>query len=515
MATIDPITGLPSSNTQADPVTSPISTSSLATATPINVPIAPPVDYSTYTTPISNTAQYVSDAAVAQKEYDDRLAEANSQVNEYSSLINTLGGKGADTANAYETGGVNKAASQINSLNAQITGLNNEAQAIPIQIQQAATGQGVTDRGVAPIQAARLRENALKALSIGQQAAVAKADYDTAKSLADQKIEIKYGAIEAKINAKKAQLDYLGTLVLTPAQEKARVAREKAVKAEEQDVAERKANEKTINDLILNANQQGAPKKIIDAANEAIKNGKKPMDIANILGVYAGDHRTALLLEQQLRTQKAQEAKAYADIENTKADTAKKRAETSAASTGAVYITNTKGQQVPVSAKGQQAAEAYALATSILNSKSLGKSVGASSLFNKVPGTKGRDFELKVDQLKNALAVPNLDKLKGAMSDKDIAFLKNIATSLDTSMTEQAFKSEALKVQNIMKQAAITGGYDSASLSQYASQDTPLAPVTNKFQTSLGVDSSMPFQGTAIINKSNGDGTFDFKIPTN
>lgn len=37
------------------------------------------------------------------------------------------------------------------------------------------------------------------------------------------------------------------------------------------------------------------------------------------------------------------------------------------------------------------------------------------------------------------LTLPNLDKLKGAMSDKDIAFLRNASTALSLNMTEKEF----------------------------------------------------------------------------
>ncbi len=52
----------------------------------------------------------------------------------------------------------------------------------------------------------------------------------------------------------------------------------------------------------------------------------------------------------------------------------------------------------------------------------------------------------KIEQLQNAIAATNLDKLKGAMSDKDILFLKNIGTSLDRYQDEDAFVKELTRI---------------------------------------------------------------------
>ena len=72
---------------------------------------------------------------------------------------------------------------------------------------------------------------------------------------------------------------------------------------------------------------------------------------------------------------------------------------------------------------------------------------GASSFKGSIPGTKGKAMAGKIEQLQNTIASANLDKLKGAMSDKDIVFLKNIATSLDRSQDEASFLKELKRIQ--------------------------------------------------------------------
>lgn len=484
--------------------------------TPITV-AQPDYNMVGYQTDAARASSYISNETQAQAELDKTTEKLRTEASGISGLYEELGGKSSFQNEQYnkkdELGNsVFSMSGQLRKLNAESQALNYDNLAKTLGEENKISGQNVTQTSLTRNIFDATRENTIKLAGLAMKAALVKADYDTAKEMADAQVTAKYDGLLAKVNAKIQNYNTIKDLDLTPAQQKLVDARSRDAEKKKIEYQAKKEQEKTLNDLIINANQQGAPKDVLAQANRAMSEGKSAIDVANVLGVYSGDYRKALLLDSQLKTEKLQQGSIAANTQKTLAEARKISVEANP-NTGGSIVTNSKGQTVQVSAKGQQAAEAYALATSILNSPNLGKSVGASSLLNKVPGTKGKDFELKVDQLKNALAVPNLDKLKGAMSDKDIAFLKNIATSLDTSMTESAFRSEATKVQNVMKQAALNGGYDTDSLSQFASQDTPQATPTNKFQKSIGIENSMPFQGTAIINKTNGDGTFDYKLP--
>jgi len=57
-----------------------------------------------------------------------------------------------------------------------------------------------------------------------------------------------------------------------------------------------------------------------------------------------------------------------------------------------------------------------------------------------IPGTQRKDFEALFATFRDSLALSNIDKLKGAMSDKDIEFLRNTASSLNLDMSEGEFK---------------------------------------------------------------------------
>lgn len=231
-----------------------------------------------------------SQSDLAQKQYENVLNQGKSQTQDISNLQTLLGGKAQDTIKEYDTQGVTNLYNQLADLNAQAIGLQNEAKAIPIQIQNEFAGRGATDRGVAPIESARLRDNALKALSLGQQAAIAQANYDKAKNYADQIVNAKYDKQEAEIKSKLFNLQSLKDFELTPAQEKLRQSREEQLKFEEISLSEKKKNEKEINDILITASQQGVPNNIYSKAKQIADNGGNSSDVAQVLGIYAGDY---------------------------------------------------------------------------------------------------------------------------------------------------------------------------------------------------------------------------------
>lgn len=129
----------------------------------------------------------------------------------------------------------------------------------------------------------------------------------------------------------------------------------------------------------------------------------------------------------------------------------------------------------PVQAQ-QQKIEALQLAKELRQEGAVGKGSAVGSSFAKlVPfgqslGLQGNRtaFEAKVDTLKSNLTLENLKLLKGAMSDKDLAFLNSIGSSLNVNMSEEQFNKELDKVINKLETA--TG---SASNNQPASMQLP------------------------------------------
>lgn len=280
---------------------------------PVNqVPLANPnVDPNTYLSSINSVANDLNNqVSLQQAEVDAWREKARSGSSTVSNLQALLGGKTEDINKTYQDTGVTALYGQLSDLNAQATGLRNEAAAIPIQIQNEFAGRGVTEGGVAPISSARLRDNALKSLSLGQQAAIANSNYDKAKVYADSLIEAKYSKITAEIEAAKTNLDNLRQFDLTPAENRLLKTQEMAQNAKLTALQAAKDNEKSVQDLIIKAAGQGADRATLKRAGSA----KTPQEAAIALGQWAGDYWQNKALEDAYKKQ--QSANAQTQIVN-------------------------------------------------------------------------------------------------------------------------------------------------------------------------------------------------------
>jgi len=176
------------------------------------------------------------------------------------------------------------------------------------------------------------------------------------------------------------------------------------------------------NEMIINAIQSGASSTTINNAKNILNNGGNIATIAGILGDFSlsPDERIALKIK-----------KAQLDELNQKA----------IETTG----TNIKPEDT---VKIETFTDIARLAGELKDMEGKSVAVGSTAVVSRIPGTKAFDYRQKVNQLVNTLAAGNLDKLKGAMSDKDIVFLQKINTSLDLGMTEKAFNQELDRIYN-------------------------------------------------------------------
>lgn len=275
-------------------------------------------DYSQIITPV--TTSLASDFQSLNNQLSQGERAQTGVAQSQLDIMNLLTGKTQDLQTAQEQAGVNtetanlnKYAEQLANLNAQASALNREAQAVPLQIQQESQGRGRTEAGVAPIQTARLRENAIRALSIGQQADIAAAAatgsqlrLNAAKEKAQQVVDLKYKPLEEQLAIRKQQYE-LNKDILSSIDKKRTEALTVAIKREETALAEKKANEKAISNLIVNASSQGAQQETVSRAAKA----KTEAEAAQILGVYAGDYLSTQIKKAQLAKLGLENQEAY------------------------------------------------------------------------------------------------------------------------------------------------------------------------------------------------------------
>lgn len=276
--------------------------------TPEIVPLATP-NTPDYASTIATTLADLTNAqSTEQAKVDATRNEAKTESSNIANLQSLLGGKGADTQKIYNEQGVTKAYNQIKDINAQATGLLNESKAIPIQVQNEYAGRG-TLAGQEVIASARLRDNALKALSLGQQAAIATADYDKAKNYADMIVNAKYDQMEADIQAKLTNIGAIKEFDLSPAEKKLAEVTTKRLKYEEAQVAEMKEKETAINELIVNAYKQDAPKELTAKAEAIYKGGGDIKQVAAALGSWANNYYQNEALRMELSKKKIEDLK--------------------------------------------------------------------------------------------------------------------------------------------------------------------------------------------------------------
>lgn len=294
-----------------------IPVSNIAPTTPVNIP-TPQQDTSIYTTPITGVQADINGALTSAKNQVDQATSASDGArNQGLSLASLISGAEAsnvkDVAGTYNAQGVNDLYNKLSDLQAQSVGLQNEASAIPIQEQQRVAGQGVTDRGLAPITTARLRDNALKALSLGQQYAIASGNYEKAKNYADQLIDTKFSADTARINALKTQQTALEKYVLTPAETARLDAVKRKTDLEAKQLDQKIADAKEVSKLIVDASQF-APADVLQRARDVQSKGGNASEVAMALGPYGADYLKNLAYRSQLETDKAQRANIYSQI---------------------------------------------------------------------------------------------------------------------------------------------------------------------------------------------------------
>lgn len=134
-----------------------------------------------------------------------------------------------------------------------------EEKAIPLQLQEEARGRGITKGGLRPIQAGRLRANAIRALTVSSLLEASKGNLTTALDLIDRAVAQKFDPIREDIRIKKNNLD----LILdSPEFSKAEKDRAKAEKAKqekaEKELDIRETREKEIQTVAVNAAKNGA-----------------------------------------------------------------------------------------------------------------------------------------------------------------------------------------------------------------------------------------------------------------
>lgn len=173
-------------------------------------------------------------------------------------VLKGIGGQSAAEATAEQNAGIPDLQKNLTDVEAQIKVLQNEANAIPLQIQQDSTGRGRTTEGIAPIQADRLRENAIKALTLSSIAEVYRGNLSTAQSQVDRAIKAEFDPKQAELDYLKAALD-LNSSNMSDADKKQSVAIQAKLQDRQDELDKAKSDRDTTLKAVLTAAGNGAP----------------------------------------------------------------------------------------------------------------------------------------------------------------------------------------------------------------------------------------------------------------
>jgi hypothetical protein len=102
-------------------------------------------------------------------------------------------------------------------------------------------------------------------------------------------------------------------------------------------------------------------------------------------------------------------------------------------------------------------------------------------------GTRTASFISKFNTFRDTLALPALDSLKGAMSDKDIQFLRNTATALNLGMREKDFKTELDKLEKKYSELLTQGTDISDGMTSSQDVNDPLGLMSKPSKDPLGL----------------------------
>lgn len=245
--------------------------------------------------------QINADATAATNAAKQAQANQDAQGNAVvSALASTTTGKQAYTQDALNQTGYNQAQADIANYNTQLADINARAaslkrsnEAIPIQNQGAYQGTAGTQGTVTSVNRDQLTQNALTALKLGQEADIANAGLtgskirlEAAQQKAQQMVDLKYQPLEAELAVRQKQYDMNKASLEAVNKTKAEAVQAKITKDKE-DLAQKKADYKTMNDDLLKAKLGGIPADLASTVQQGIDNGTlTPAKVTQMIGQY-------------------------------------------------------------------------------------------------------------------------------------------------------------------------------------------------------------------------------------
>jgi|CXWL01.1.fsa_nt_gi hypothetical protein len=431
-----------------------ITAQSLAPQTPFT-PVQPT------TTPVASVAGLNAELAPLPQE-----SQQSDLITQLQGLTTQTVGEAGFQAEQEKVQGIPELQKTQSDLSARLKTLQNEALAIPLQLQQEAIGRGITAGGLQPIQTAALRNNAIQALSVSSLLEASRGNLTTAQSLADRATAQKYDPIKAEINAKLSNLEILSKDPTLTLAQKNRADAQKAIQEQRQaEIAKQESDSKEINSTLNLAIKYGLTN---TGLMEKIQNASTPIEAKQLASRYLQDP----MAQYELNAAKA-------DILLKQAQLAKVQKETRLLG----EKTDKEIKEEKAALKNAQTAipilqDKIDLIDVLKDSRGLAGSVGAYGIARFTPFAIDKAdrtrFIAGVQQLVNKETIDTLVNLKerggtlGALSDQERILLQSAATKIgswqlvdDTGkvygyeVDEKSFKDELESIKKLAQRALV------------------------------------------------------------
>lgn len=218
-------------------------------------------------------------ASFADEQSPEQIAAANEQKTLQQSILDRLSGFGEKMGMMDQQTGMSDTQKQLDEVYGQINGLQTEAQAIPLQVQQDSEGRGRTEAGIAPIEGDLTRTNAIKALGLSARASVLQGRLGQAKQQMDRLMQVQ----QMELDYLKTALSFNGSRMDEADQKQA--ARIGIRLKERQDALDQqRQSSDTVMQMLLKAKAGGAPDSVITKAHEM-----DPVGAMGLLSAYLKD----------------------------------------------------------------------------------------------------------------------------------------------------------------------------------------------------------------------------------
>lgn len=417
--------------------------------------------------------------------------EIQRRIQEQMGLSEQLLGESAFRAQQEEALGIPQMMQTQNELASRLQALKNEALQIPLQLQQEAAARGITRGGLAPIQTARLRTNAIAALGVSSLLEASRGNIAMAQQMADRAVSQKFDPIREQLEVQRSNLELIKTSPLASLEDKNRAIRMDAEMANrERAIAAQEADMRAINEFAVQAAQFGADASALQAIQGSKTRGEALQRASQFLGREFAEELKARQFQRSMQeaqynlsVRKFNEDVRQFDeqmaLKNAQIAEAKAQAEIEAA------IENDEQEKAQAMAQ-TMVQNKINLMAGIITSPALDSRVGPTPLTRGKLVTPdvfgaGDKFAGMVHQLVDQEFLDNLISVKakgatfGALTDKEGEALRNAATQLNDwelkdkngvgkgvwDIDEQSFREEIMRIQQLaLKAHQVATGVD-------------------------------------------------------